>query len=91
VLQGTETVRRLMPDVVTAFIAASSEAELVHRLVQRKTEDAEALLQRASTAREEVKQMRDFDYVVVNRGGEMEAAAARLSAIIDAERCRNGS
>ena len=88
-MQGTETVKRLMPEAVTAFIAASSEAELVRRLVNRKTDDVEALVKRAGTVKEECRRMAEFDYVIVNEDGQMEAAAQRLSAILDAERCRN--
>ena len=87
-LQGTATVRRLMPDCVTAFIAASSETELVRRLIRRKTDAPAELMKRAGTVREECRRMSEFQYVVVNGEGQMAAAARQLSAIIDAERCR---
>ena len=78
-----------MPQTVTAFIAASSERELVERLVARKTDSTEEQVKRAGTIKEECGRMAEFDYVVVNGKGQMEAAAQQLSAIIDAERCKN--
>lgn len=37
-VQGAETVKKLMPEAISIFIAADSEASLVQRLVSRKTE-----------------------------------------------------
>jgi guanylate kinase len=87
-IQGTATVSKLLPRVVTAFVVATSEAELVRRLVRRRTESDNALVKRAGTIREECTRMGEFQYVVVNEEGAVEAAARQLSAIIDAERCR---
>ena len=39
-VQGAATIRRLVPNVVTIFLTAESEEELVRRLQERKTEDA---------------------------------------------------
>jgi len=36
--QGARTVRKLLPEAVHIFLVAESEAELVERLVSRKTE-----------------------------------------------------
>ncbi len=51
-VQGAATVRRLMPEVVSIFLAAESEAALVGRLVGRATEPLDKLLTRVQTARE---------------------------------------
>jgi guanylate kinase len=37
-VQGAATVKKLMPDAISIFVAADSEATLVERLVSRKTE-----------------------------------------------------
>ena len=37
-VQGAAAVKRMMPEVITIFIAPESEASLVQRLVSRKTE-----------------------------------------------------
>lgn len=54
-LQGAATVRQLMPEVVTIFLAAESEAALVHRLVGRATEAPEKVVTRVETARAELR------------------------------------
>lgn len=87
-VQGAATLRRLMPEVVSVFVAPDSETELVRRLVARKTETMDKLLVRIQTARQELKQIRNFDYVVVNRDGQLDACAMQLSAIIDGEKCK---
>lgn len=37
-VQGAATVKSLMPEAITVFVAAESQAKLVDRLVSRKTE-----------------------------------------------------
>lgn len=87
-VQGAATVRRLMPEVVSIFIAAESEAALAARLVGRATEPLEKLVTRVQTARQETARMPEFDYVVVNWAGRVEEAAAAIAAIIDTEKRR---
>lgn len=50
-LQGAATVRKLLPGVVSVFLVAESEAQLVTRLVSRKTEPLDKMLTRVQTAR----------------------------------------
>lgn len=89
-VQGAATVRQLLPGAVSAYIVAASEAELVQRLVQRKTESLEALITRAGTIRRECERLDEFEYVIVNEEGGAERAVRQLAAIVDAERCRLG-
>lgn len=87
-VQGAATIRRLAPGAVLIFLTAASEEELIQRLRTRKTEDPEALARRIATAREELRRVEEFDYVVVNREGCLDEAVARVQAIIQAEKCR---
>lgn len=88
-IQGAQTLRRMLGDsAVFVFLMAESEAKLVERLIDRKTETKEALLVRIATAREEVKHVRHFDYVVVNAEGKLESAVKLLDSIIDAEKAK---
>ena len=50
-MQGAATVRTLLPGVVSIFLVAESEAQLVARLVSRKTEAMDKMLTRVQTAR----------------------------------------
>lgn len=87
-VQGAATVRRLIPDAVTIFLTAGSEEELFQRLRTRKTEDPEQLRKRMETAREEMKCLPEFDYVVVNSDCHLDDAVRTIAAIITAEKCR---
>lgn len=87
-VQGAATIRRLAPGAVLIFLTAASEEELLQRLRTRKTEDPEALARRIATAREELKRVEEFDYVVVNREGCLDEAVAQVQAILQAEKCR---
>lgn len=88
-IQGAETLRRVLGDAaVFVFVSAPSEAEMAARLAARGTESASALAVRVAAAREEVKRLREFDYVVVNREGELDSAVSLLGSIMDAEKAK---
>ena len=61
-VQGAETMRNLLPGLISMFLVAESEAELVERLVARKTETPEKMAVRVKTAREEMTRVHEFDY-----------------------------
>jgi len=87
-VQGAATVRKLVPEALLIFLTTETEEELVRRLKRRKTESAEDLKLRIATARQELKRMHEFDYVVVNREGALEETVDTIVAIITAEHHR---
>ncbi|CAI0466519.1 unnamed protein product [Linum tenue] len=88
-IQGAHTLRKKLKDsAVFIFLVAESEAKLVERLIDRKTESKEDLLVRIATAREEVRHVKSFDYVVVNSDGKLDEAVKLVESIIDAEKAR---
>ncbi len=87
-VQGAATVKQLIPGAVLLFISASSEEELIQRLRRRQTEDHLQLQRRIRTARAEMEQIDRFDYVVINRDDELDAAVDRTLDIIHAEHAR---
>ncbi|MQL98408.1 hypothetical protein Taro_031107 [Colocasia esculenta] len=88
-IQGAATLRSILGNsAVFIFLVAEDEAALVRRLVGRKTETTEMLLVRIATAREEVRHMKDFDYVVVNAEGKLDGTVKLVESIIDAEKAR---
>ena len=87
-VQGAATVRRLVPEAVLIFLTASSEGELEQRLRTRGSDSPEQLEKRIATAHEEMGRLSEFDYVVINRDGELDRAADAVLAIIQAEHCR---
>lgn len=87
-VQGAETVRKLAPEAVLIFITPATEEELIARLQERKTESPDALKIRIATARKELDRLDAFDYVVVNRQGQLDHAVDDVMSIIRAEHCR---
>ena len=87
-VQGAATVRRIVPDALLIFLMTLSEEELIRRLKERRTESPEGLKRRIALAREEMKRLPEFDYVVVNRDGKLDEAVEQIMAIITAEKCR---
>lgn len=87
-VQGAATIRQMSPEAVLIFLTASSEDELIARLRARRTESTAALEKRIATVRQEMAQICRFDYVVVNRDGQLEETVRTIAAIITAEKCR---
>ena len=87
-VQGAATVRERSPDAVLIFLTTQSEAELERRLHARKTETPEGLKLRIATARQELKRIKEFDYVVVNRENKLDDTVDTILAIITAEHHR---
>ncbi len=87
-VQGAKTVRQLAPESLLIFLTTQNEEELIHRLVSRRGEDSEGLKLRIATARQELKQIELFDYVVVNRENHLDETLDTILAIIKAEHAR---
>jgi guanylate kinase len=87
-VQGAETIKKIVPEAVFIFLAASSMQELESRLKLRGSETAEDLELRLRTAEQELEKLPLFDYLVLNRRGEVNHAVADIEAIITAEKCR---
>jgi guanylate kinase len=87
-VQGAATIRNLLPGAVLVFLTLPSLEEYEQRLRQRKTESDTDLKVRLGKVNEEVRSLLIFDYVVVNRQDELDAAVDQIKAIVTAEKCR---
>ncbi|MBV8283603.1 MAG: guanylate kinase [Candidatus Eremiobacteraeota bacterium] len=87
-VNGAMAVKAAYPDAVLIFLVPDRFSRLRERLLARRTETNEEILERLETAREEFNYIRSFDYVVVNAEGASEEAVADLQAILVAERFR---
>ena len=85
-VQGGASVRRARPDAVSVFVYPPSIDALRKRLLGRRTDSPEVVERRLTNAPGELRQYREYDYLVVN--DDLEQAVARLTAIVDAERAR---
>jgi len=87
-VQGAASVRKLAQEALLIFLTTQSEEELVQRLMGRETETREGLKLRIATARQELKRIGEFDYVIVNSDCHLEEAVDTVIAIIEAEHHR---
>lgn len=87
-VQGSATIKKMVPDAVFIFLAASNMDELMARLVARKTETGIDLGRRMDTARQEMQALPMFDYIVVNREDELDLTVDNIVCIIEAEKAR---
>jgi len=87
-VQGAATIRNLYPDALLIFLSPQDEAEMVNRLLERKTETSEGLKVRIATARQEMYHVNSFDYVVINRELHLDETVDTINSIIVAEHHR---
>lgn len=85
-LAGARDVKRKLPQAVMIFIAPPSLSELERRLRGRGTDSESRIQKRLARAREEIRAVQEFDYVVVN--DTLPTAVRDFSSIIYAERAR---
>jgi guanylate kinase len=91
-VQGTRQFAVAFPESVLIFILPPSAEALIARLEARRTEDPKSLIRRFRSAKDELKAIDLYQYVVVN--DEVDSAVAAISEIIDAEgrkRSRDGA
>ena len=91
-VQGAKQFSAAFPESVLIFILPPSAEALVERLAARGTEDPKSLIRRLRSAKDELKAIDLYPYVVVN--DRIDSAVSAISSIIDAEdvkRSRNGA
>jgi guanylate kinase len=82
-LNGTDWVRKRVPDAVMIFVTVPAFSELERRLRERATESAGEIDDRLQLAREQLARADEFEIVVVN--DDVDRAAAELTEIVAAE------
>jgi guanylate kinase len=87
-VQGAQTIKEKMPEAILVFLTASSMEELRRRLMGRGKDSPEEMKRRMNTARDEMRYLPIFDYVVINRDGRLNEAVREVMAIVTAERHR---
>jgi guanylate kinase len=87
-VQGARKLRTIYPQAILIFLIPDNGNTWYQRIVDRKTETEETLRVRLETARLELAQFEEFDYVVINAHDRLEEAVKNIIAIIDAEHHR---
>lgn len=84
-IQGASSIKRKITDAVTVFVLPPSWEALKERLSFRENNN-EIVERRLKRAKEEIKEWKNFDYIIVN--DNLKRAVTELSSIILAERAK---
>jgi len=87
-VNGAMQVRRTRPDAVLIYMLPPSVEELRRRLAGRGSDGEETQQRRLDVAQQEIACLKEYDYAIVN--DDVERAAGRFLAILEAERWRVG-
>ena len=85
-VQGNKKVKARYPNSFSIFLLPPSWKELERRLALRGTDGRETIRQRLQDARRELREIKSYDYFIVNR--EIQHALELLKSIVMAERMR---
>lgn len=85
-VQGAMNIKEQYPDAILMFIAPPSAEILRERLIGRGTEDMETIEKRLNRAKEEVNDMEQYDYLVIN--DKLDECVEEIHQIVLKESCR---
>ena len=87
--QGARQVRAAFPEAIGIFVLPPSLEILEQRLSGRRTDSPQTIARRLAAAREEMRHVDEFDYVIIN--ADLTRALADLVAIVGAARLQYSS
>jgi guanylate kinase len=82
--QGAQQVRKSFPEAISIFILPPSLETLKERLSERGTDSAEIIARRIAAARDEMRHVDEFDYVIIN--DDLQQALTDLRSVVGASR-----
>lgn len=85
-INGAINIKKIIPSALFIFIMPPDMETLKNRLIGRKTESKDKVVQRFITAYNEVNNYKKYNYVVVN--DKIEDAVNKVKSIIQSEKCR---
>ena len=85
-VKGARQLKEKIPEAVSIFILAPSRDILEQRLRARSEDSQEVIQLRLRDAAEEIRNYKQYDYVLLNH--QVEESVATLAAIVRAERVR---
>lgn len=85
-IEGARKVKEKCPNAVFIFIMPPSMEILKDRLMGRKTESKEQLVERFKTAYKEINEVTKYNYVIVN--DNLNESLLKINSILECERCR---
>ena len=82
-VQGAKTIKKQFPEAIRIFVKTASLRTLATRLKSRGSEGREHIRTRLNRARKELREAKDYDYVIIN--DHLGSAFRRLEAIVAEE------
>jgi len=82
--QGAQQVRKVFPQAIGVFILPPSLEALKDRLSGRGTDSVETIARRIAAARDEMRHVDEFDYVIIN--DDLQQALDNLISVVGASR-----
>ena len=79
-------MRKIFPEAVSIFIMPPSFETLEKRLRGRGTDSDEVIARRVAAAQDEMRQVDEFDYVIINN--DLQKALGELVSVVRAARQR---
>lgn len=89
-VEGAENIKRKFSDAVLVLLLPPSYAVQEQRLRGRATETEDKIAERLARAKEEVRRVDVYDYIVYNYDGKDLEAAEQIRSIVTAEKCSIG-
>ena len=85
-VQGAQIIKEKYPDTLLIFILAPSMNEIKKRLISRRTETKEQIINRFKTAYNELNEVNKYNYVVVN--DDIDECVNKVNSIIISNKYR---
>ena len=85
-VQGAKQIKEMFPETILIFIMAPSMEEVKRRIKERGKETNEQILARFKVAYNEINEINNYNYVVVN--DDLDAAVKKVEAILISEKLR---
>ncbi len=79
-VKGAARIRHEFPQAVSIFVKTPTLKILRHRLSQRASESPQELMQRFQVAKQEIKESRRYDHIIVN--GRLDKATRDLVQVV---------
>ena len=85
-VQGAKQIKKLYPETILIFIMAPSMREVKRRIMMRGDENIDQIISRFKVAYNEINQINNYNYVVVN--DDLDSAVKKVEAILISEKLR---
>lgn len=85
-VQGAAIIKEKFPNTLLIFILAPSMEEVKKRLLNRRTETKEQIIDRFKTAYKEINEVNKYNYVVIN--DDINKCVEKVKSILIANKCR---